>query len=172
MTSYVALLRAVNVGGTGKLPMADLKRIAVELGLEAPRTFIASGNLLFHSDAGEAAVRERLEERLEKHMGKRVPVMVRTGPELAAVVEANPFKDAPGRRLLVIFLAEPPPDDSLALARGQDGERMALGTREIYVDYCGRLLGRSKLKIPAAGKGTARNMNSVVKLAEMAKEAE
>lgn len=172
MTSYVALLRAVNVGGTGKLPMADLKRIAGELGFEAPRTFIASGNLLFRSNADEAEVRERLEDGLEKHMGKRVPVMVRTAAELAAVAMANPFGDAPGRRVLVTFLSKTPPDDSLQHVRGLDGERLALGRREIYVDYCGRLLGRSRLKIPAADKGTARNMNTVAKLAEMAKEAE
>ena len=172
MTSYVALLRAVNVGGTSKLPMAELKALAEEIGLGSPRTFIASGNLVFTSDESEAAVRERLEERLESHMGKRVPVMVRSAAEIAAVAMANPFKDAPGRRVLVTFLAEAPPKDALDGARGLDGERLALGKREIYVDYCGRLLGRSKLKIPAAEAGTARNMNTVTKLAEMAKETE
>jgi uncharacterized protein (DUF1697 family) len=170
MTSYVALLRAVNVGGTSKLPMADLKRIAEELGFGAPRTFIASGNLLFVSDHDEEQVRSRLEASLADHMGKAVPVMVRTAPELAAVAAANPFGDAPGRRVLVTFLHAPPPQDALEHARGLDGERLALGTREIYVDYCGRLLGRSKLRIPAADKGTARNMNTVAKLAEMANE--
>ena len=71
---------------------------------------------------------------------------------------------------MVTFLAEAPPKDALDEARGVDGERMALGRREIYVDYCGRLLGRSKLRIPAAAAGTARNMNTVQKLAEMAAE--
>jgi len=55
MTAYVALLRAVNVGGR-QLKMEDLKRIASEVGLQAPKTFIASGNLLFTSKKGEAAV--------------------------------------------------------------------------------------------------------------------
>ena len=64
MTAYVALLRAVNVGGTGKLPMADLKRIADELGFENAKTYIASGNLLFASKLGEAAVRSKLEAAL------------------------------------------------------------------------------------------------------------
>ena len=74
--------------------------------------------------------------------------------------------------MLATFLAEAPPEDALDQAKNLDGERLALGTREIYVDYCGFLLGRSKLKIPAAEKGTARNMNSVAKLAEMAGEME
>jgi len=168
VTAYVALLRAVNVGGTGKLPMAELKRIAEELGLASPRTFIASGNLLFTSDRGESEVRRMLEKALADHMGKPVAVIVRTAAEMAAVATANPFADAPGRRVLVTFLAEPPPGGALDEARGLDGERLALGVREIYVDYCGPLLGRSKLRIPAGAKGTGRNMNSVAKLAEMA----
>jgi uncharacterized protein (DUF1697 family) len=172
MTQYVALLRAVNVGGTSKLPMADLRRIADEIGFGNPRTLIASGNLVFASADNEAVVRDKLEKRLAEHMGKPVPVMIRTAAEMAAVAAANPFADAPGRRVLVTFLNEPPPADAIDHARGRDGERIALGEREIYVDYCGTLLGRSKLRIPAAEKGTGRNMNTVAKLAEMANEAE
>ena len=78
MTAYVALLRAVNVGGTSKLPMAELKQIAEELGFGCPRTYIASGNLLFTSALGEAQIRDKLEARLALHMGRHVPVMVRT----------------------------------------------------------------------------------------------
>ncbi len=170
MTAFVALLRAVNVGGTSKLPMAELKAIAEELKFGNPRTFIASGNLVFTSNMGEAQVTKALEQAIAAHMGKPVPVMVRTAAEMAAVANANPFKDAPGRRVLVTFLPEAPAKDSLEYAKGHDGERLALGKREIYVDYCGTLLGRSKLRIPAAEKGTGRNMNSVAKLAEMAAE--
>ena len=170
MTAYVALLRAVNVGGTGKLPMSELKRIAEELGLGSPRTFIASGNLVFSSDLSETKVRETLEKALATYMGKPVAVMVRTAAEMGAIVKANPFADAPGKRVLATFLPEAPPKGALDEARGRDGERLALGKREIYVDYCGTLMGQSKLRIPAAAMGTGRNMNSVSKLAEMAKE--
>ncbi len=172
MTAFVALLRAVNVGGTAKLPMAELRAIAEELGFGSPRTFIASGNLVFSSDKSEAQVVDMLEKALAAHMGKHVPVMVRTAAEMAAVANGNPFQDAPGRRVLVTFLTDAPPEDALADAKNVDGERLALGKREIYVDYCGTLLGRSKLRIAAAEKGTARNMNSVAKLAEMAAEVE
>ena len=168
MTGYVALLRAVNVGGTSKLPMGELRSIAEELGLGSPRTFIASGNLVFTSDQRERIIREQLEARISEHMSKPVPVMVRSAEEMVAIAAANPFPDAPGRRVLVTFLAEPPAEGALDEARGRDGERLALGKREIYVDYCGRLLGRSRLRIPAAEKGTARNMNTVRSLVEMA----
>ena len=170
MTAYVALLRAVNVGGTSKLPMAELKALGEDAGLKSVRTFIASGNLLFSSSKSEAELRQLLERRLTDHMGKAVPVLIRTAAELAGVASANPFKDAPGRRVLVTFLAGPPPADALADVRGHDGERLALGKREIYVDYCGVLLGRSRLRIPAAEAGTGRNMNTVAKLAELSKE--
>ena len=170
MTTYIALLRAVNVGGTGKLPMAELKSIAEDLGFGSPRTFIASGNLVFTSGKSEAQVTKALEKKLAEHMGKPVALMVRTAAEMAAVARANPFPDAPGRRVLATFLPEPPPSNALDEARGIDGERLALGKRKIYVDYCGALFGRSKLRIPAAARGTARNMNSVARLAEMAKE--
>ena len=170
MTAYVALLRAVNVGGTSKLPMADLKRIAEGLGFKSARTYIASGNLIFSSDDTEAQVRSRLEAAIASQMAKPVPVMIRTAAEIEAVARDNPFHDAPGRRVLATFLQEPPPQDALDAIRDADGERIALGKREIYIDYCGTLLGRSKLKVPAAAAGTARNMNTVAKLAELAKE--
>jgi uncharacterized protein (DUF1697 family) len=170
VTAYVALLRAVNVGGTGKLPMAELRRIAEDLGFGSPRTFIASGNLLFTSGKTEAAVCKALEQALEKHMGKPVGILVRTAKEMAAVADANPFKDSPPNRVLAIFLADKPRKDALDDVRGRQDERIALGKREIYIDYGERGAGRSKLGIPAAAKGTSRNMNSVAKLAEMAKE--
>ncbi len=98
MTGYVALLRGVNLVGKSTLKMADLKAIAEELGLDRPRTFIASGNLLFASGEPEEKLRRMLEERLQAHMGKDVRVMLRTADEMAAVVRANPFPDAPGNQ--------------------------------------------------------------------------
>ena len=170
MTAYVALLRAVNLMRTSRLAMADLKRIGEELGFGSPRTFIASGNLVFTSDKTEAQVCKALEQALEKHMGKPVGVLVRTAAEMAAVAKANPFKNSPPNRVLALFLPEKPSKDALGDVRGQQEERIALGKREIYIDYGELGAGRSKLKIPAAAAGTARNMNSVAKLAEMAKE--
>ena len=170
MTVYVALLRAVNVGGR-KLVMTDLKAIAEELGFEKARTFIASGNLLFASSKSEAEVSRLLEERLKKHMGAEVPVMVRTASEMAAIAKANRFRREPPSKVAVIFFEEPPPKDSIEQARGIADEELALGRREIYVHYPGGM-GRSKLRLPAMAAGTARNMNSVARLAQLAKEME
>ena len=168
MTAYVALLRGINLGKR-QLRMEDLRRIASGLGLENPRTFIASGNLLFASDQGEAALKSELEEALAKHMGAPVPVMIRTAEEMAEVAAANPFADQPGNRVVAIFLDEAPPSGFAEQAKHVAGERMAPGSREIYVHYPDGQ-GSSKLQIPAAASGTARNMNTVAKLAELAKE--
>jgi uncharacterized protein (DUF1697 family) len=102
-------------------------------------------------------------------MGKPVGVMVRTAKEMAAVAEANPFADEPGNKVVAIFLDEAPPKGAAEQAKNVVDERMALGVREIYVHYPSGQ-GRSKLRIPAAANGTARNMNTVTKLAELAKE--
>jgi uncharacterized protein (DUF1697 family) len=169
MTSYVALLRGINLMGSTTLRMADLKTIAEELGLGRPRTFIASGNLLFTSSKGETAIKSALEAAVGKHMSRDVGVMVRTAKEMAGVVAANPFDDEPGNRVVAIFLDGAPPKDSLESAKNVADERMALGRREIYVHYPGGQ-GKSKLRIPAAASGTARNMNSVKKMAELAEE--
>jgi uncharacterized protein (DUF1697 family) len=168
MTAFVGLLRAVNVGGR-KLVMADLKAVADGLGLGVPKTFIASGNLLFTSSGSEGDVKAPLEAALTKHMGKPVGVMVRTAKEMAVVAEANPFADEPGNKVVAIFLDEAPPKGAAEQAKNVVDERMALGVREIYVHYPSGQ-GRSKLRIPAAANGTARNMNTVTKLAELAKE--
>jgi uncharacterized protein (DUF1697 family) len=170
MTAYVALLRAVNVGGR-KLVMSDLKAIAEKAGLKKAKTFIASGNLLFASDLSESAVTKLLEQGLAGHMSAEVPVLVRTAAEMADVARANPFADRKGSTVAAIFLDKAPPRDAIENARGIDDERMALGAREIYVHYPSGM-ARSKLRIPAAAGGTARNMNTVAKLAEMAKEVE
>ena len=170
MTAYVALLRGLNLLGKTSLKMADLRAIAGELGLESARTFIASGNLLFLSDKPEDDLRKALEQRLRAHMSMEIRVMLRTADEMAAVASANPFDDAPGNNVQAFFLNEPPPKDLLNTLRNQDDERVAAGVREVYVAYGERGIGRTRLRIPAAEAGTARNMNTVRKLAELARE--
>lgn len=167
MTVYVALLRAVNVGGTGKLSMEELKSMCVGAGFTGVRTYIASGNVVFtaRGDAGE--VKSELERRLARYAGKPVMVAVRTAAEMAAIVEAIPFADAAPDRTVAIFLDAPPPADALSRAVGVRDEEMQLGVREIFVHYPSGI-GTSKLRIPAAGLGTARNMNTIAKLATMA----
>lgn len=170
MTAYVALLRGVNVGGR-QLKMADLKAMADKLGYHGARTFIASGNLLFASSASEARVKDQLQAALKDHFGKSVEVMVRTAAELKAVVAANPFADQAGNRVVAIFFDAAQSDEAIDSARNVDDERLALGKREIYVHFPSGQ-GRSKLKLGGKAIGTARNMNTVAKLAELAREME
>jgi len=147
--------------------MADLRRIAGEAGLANPRTFIASGNLLFHSDLPDEEVRHLLEIRLTANVGKPVTLTIRTGQELAALAAANPFADEPGNRVFVTFLEADPSPDAIAQARHRTDEQIAPAPRGLYIHYP-QGAGQTRLVIPAAKDGTARNMNTVAKLAELA----
>ena len=170
MTSYVALLRGVNLVGKSTLKMDDLKAIASELGFGAARTFVASGNLLFTSDMPEERLRAMLEERLQGQMAKDVRVMLRTAREMNAVAASNPFPEVSPKNVQAFFMNEPPPADLLDTVRNQDDERIVAGIREVFVAYGEKGIGRSRLRIPAAEQGTARNMNTVARLAELARE--
>ncbi len=147
--------------------MTDLKSLCEAAGFDKVRTYIASGNVLFESKLSERSVKRETEKRLAAHAGKPIQVMVRTAAEMAAVAAANPFSKAPGNRTIAIFLDDAPPRDALDGVTGRTNEKIALGKREIYILY-GEDMGHSKLKIPAAKNGTARNMNTVAKLAAMA----
>ena len=167
MQKFIALLRAVNVGGTGKLPMADLTAICEAAGFDDVRTYIASGNVILRSALDEAGVKTALEARLKIYAGKAVGVAVRTHDEMAAIAADNPFKHAPGNRVTAIFL------DQLASSVVLDGitgqaehELIELGRREIFVHY-GEGMATTRLRIPGAKNGTARNMNTVAKLAAL-----
>ena len=169
MDAFVALLRAVNVGGTGKLPMTELEAMCEELGFGAVRTYIASGNVVFTSRKSEAAIKAALEKRLHAYAGAPVGVLLRSAAEVAEVLVHNPFPKMAPNRTVAIFLDKAPPADTLAGIRGQKAEEIKLGRREIYVHY-GEGMGTSKLAIPAAKTGTARNMNTIATLAKMAAE--
>lgn len=166
MTGKVALLRGVNVGGN-KLEMALLKSIGEKAGFANVRTYIASGNLVFASGESEAACRERLDKLIESEFGKRLDLVVRGAAEMARIAKSNPFADCPGNRVVAIFVDGPL---SLDGVRHQASERIELGERAIYVHYPDGQAD-TKLVIPAAKHGTARNMNTVAKLAGLAAAA-
>jgi uncharacterized protein (DUF1697 family) len=96
-------------------------------------------------------------------------VLVRTAQEMAEVAAKNPFPKAAPNRTMALFLDRAPPADTLSSVRGQQDEEIRLGRREIYIHY-GDGMAKSKLIIPAAKLGTARNMNTVATLAKMAAE--
>ena len=169
MNTYIALLRAVNVGGTGKLPMAELRAMCEFAGLQDVRTYIASGNVVLRSASTAVQVKATLEAALARYAGKPVGVLVRTGAEMVAVIAANPFPKAAPNRTVVIFFDGAPPADTLETVRHLKEEQIVPGKREIYVHY-GESMADSKLIIPAAKNGTGRNMNTVARLMAMTVE--
>lgn len=169
MKTYVSLLRAVNVGGTGKLPMSELRAMCAAAGFSDIQTYIASGNAVFASPKSAAQVKSALEKQLEDYSGKPVGVIVRSAEEMSEIVNANPFKKSAPKNTYVLFLDKAPVRDALSSVTGLADEQLHLGKREIYIAYPNGM-GRSKLKLPAAKIGTARNLNTVTALAKMASD--
>ena len=167
MAVYVALLRAVNVGGAGKLPMARLLELCADAGFADARTYIASGNVIVRSAGSEPAVRDALAARLQADAGKPVGVLVRSAAELAALVSDNPFADQPGNRVMAVFTDDTLPKHPLDGAAGIGNEEVRLGPRALFVFYPDGM-ARTRLRLPSERNGTMRNMNTVAKLAELA----
>jgi uncharacterized protein (DUF1697 family) len=173
----VAFLRAVNVGGTGKIAMADLKALAADIGLGEPKTLLQSGNLVFDTKGKSPAKLESLlEAAIKKRFGIETTVMVRTGAELKAAIAHNPFpkeaKSDPGF-LHVYFLKSPTSAEQFAALRAaiKGPETVKGGGHEVFVFYPDGA-GHSKLtnvviERHLGARGTARNWNTVNKLTEM-----
>lgn len=169
-STYIALLRAVNVGGTGKLPMKDLVAMCKSLGFAEVQTYIASGNVLFESEKPATTCRALLEAELQAYAGKPVTVFLRTPAEFSAILDANPYADKAPNRTVTIFLDAAPDASVITSAKGRKSEEIALGSQHLYVHY-GEGMADSKLVIPAASNGTARNMNTVAKLLILAEKS-
>ena len=134
MTGYVALLRAVNVGGTGKLPMTVLAEICKATGFSDVQTYIASGNVVFQSNNDEDRVRFALEDRLRVYAGKSMGVVVRTASEITGTLARNPFAGSPANRVMALFVDRPLPGDPLDGATGARNEQSTPGeTRIVYL---------------------------------------
>lgn len=167
LPGYVALLRAVNVRGTGKLPMTVLAQMCEAVGFDKVNTYIASGNVIFQTGGSEDQVRSVMEDQLRTYAGKSVGIIVRTAAEIADTLARNPFVDAPGNRVMTLFVDGALPADPLDGVTGIKNEQVRLGKRELFVLYPDGMAS-SRLRIPSEKHGTARNMNTVTKLAEMA----
>lgn len=166
MTTFVALLRAINVGGTGLLPMKDLSALCVDLGFENVRTYIQSGNVIFDSSLSEADVKTELEWVLEARMDNHVDVLLRSAKELRSILEANPFPNAKPAQVGVMFLHEGDASTVVEWIVPPGGEEVRRSGREVFVHYPNGM-GQSKLKLPPIGPCTTRNLNTVAKLVAM-----
>jgi uncharacterized protein (DUF1697 family) len=168
MRTLIALLRAVNVGGTGKLPMEVLRSMCEQTGCVNVRTYIQSGNAVFDTAMPVSAVRQELAARLQDYCGKPVGVILRDGEQMRSALTRNPFPHADPAKVAVLFLDAAPAPDTVQAARGRTDEEMVAGDLEVFIHYPSGM-GRSKLRLPAASVGTARNLNTVARLAAMAK---
>ncbi len=178
MTTYAALLRGINVGGSRKLPMADLRTLMTGLGYEDVRTYLQSGQAVFASGHGdEESLAAELSSAIEKHFGFDVDVIVRDHAYLKAIADNCPFPAAEleAKQLHVTYYSAPV--DAARFAEIDPAahlpEEFRLGDRALYL-YAPNGLGRSKLaeilSRPRLNKGliaTSRNWNTVVKLVEM-----
>ncbi len=157
--------------------MQQLRDGCTAAGLQAVRTYIATGNILFRSASDAVALQGTLADLLKRHDLDNA-VFLRRPDELGRTISCNPFADATGERpnhILAVFLNEPPSPDGLAALQPHSGpERIAAVGRELFIDYVAGV-GRSKLT-PAlierrlGQPGTARNMNTVNALYELSQE--
>jgi len=174
MTTYIALLRAINLAGVNRVRMPDLLEVVAGLGLKDGRTLLQSGNLLFR---GETRPGAELEQLLETATIKRCAVttdfFVRTSAEWKHAIAANPFPDQaredPGHLLLFCLKAKPPREAVTGLQRAITGrEVVRLEGRHAYIVYPDGV-GRSRLTSTVIEKhlgtrATGRNWNTVLKL--------
>lgn len=177
MNTYIALLRGVNVGGSRKIAMAELRSFAADIGLQEPSTLLQSGNLVFAAEGREPQALERVIEReAVARLGLTTAFFVRTASEWRDVVAGNPFPDealGDPSHLLVLFLRKTPRSSEVhALEQVIQGHEVvrAVG-RQIYAVYPDGI-GRSKLtnaifERTLGSPCTGRNWNTVSKLAGM-----
>ncbi len=180
MTIHIALLRGVNVGGHQPVAMSNLRDLLAELGFADARSLLQSGNLVFRSDARTAAGLERLLElEAEKHLGLQTDFLVRSAKEWKEVVARNPFRKEAERdpsHLVVMFLKSPTnlKDVKAAQTAIPGPEIISADGRQVYIVYPSGI-GRSRLtntflERKLGVRGTARNWNTVMKLAALANE--
>jgi uncharacterized protein (DUF1697 family) len=178
MTTYIALLRGINVGGNKLVSMAELRALAETLGLEEPRTLLQSGNLVFRGKKQAATALERtLERAVAAELGVACDFVVRTAAEWDAIIAANPFPEAATRdpsHLVVMCLKGAPSGAQAAALRAviRGREVGAVDGRQAYLVYPDGI-GTSKLtntviESKLGVRGTARNWNTVLKLKALA----
>jgi len=182
VTTYVALLRAINLGAHNRIAMADLRAMLAKLKLHEPQTLLLSGNVIFKSNATSSSDLEtQLEAASTKHLKVTTDYFVRSAAEWQAIIEANPFpaeaRSDPGHLLMMCLRDAPSPAAVKALQDRIKGREVvkAKGKHAYFVYPDG--IGRSKLTIAVIEKalgtrGTARNWNTVLKLGELASAAE
>jgi uncharacterized protein (DUF1697 family) len=178
MAKQIALLRAVNVGGRGKVAMADLRKAFAELGYEDAKTVLQTGNIVFTAKAGGEKLAAGIEKALAESLGLRTDVLIRSAAEWDTIIAGNPFPDAarddPSHLVVMPLKARPAKAALEALSAAIKGRELVRAEgAQLYITYPDGI-GRSKLTIGLIEKtlgtrGTGRNWNTIVKIAEAAR---
>jgi uncharacterized protein (DUF1697 family) len=182
MPVLISMLRGVNLGPHNRIKMDDLRSLYDSLGLEDPRTYVQSGNVIFRTkETNFVQLSKKIQDAIEKKCKCRPDVILRTVGEMRKAIAATPFADRPHLepgKILVTFLAALPSREAQAnLAKFEEyPEELHLKGRELYI-YFPNGAGKSKLPWSSVEKlfkvtGTARNWNSVTKMLAMAEEME
>lgn len=180
MPVLISMLRGVNLGSHHRIKMEDLRALYESLHLEGPRTYVQSGNVIFRTKEKNAAkLAEKIQASIEREFGFRPEVILRTLDELKQSLAANPFlnrRDIEPSKLLITFLAAEPAAEAQATIRDLKvrREELHLIGRELYI-YFPDGIGKSKVPWSSVEKllnvtGTARNLNSVTKMLEIAEQ--
>ncbi len=166
--THVFLFRAVNVGGTAKLPMAELRALATELGATEVQTYIASGNLIAAPPGDPAAFAVRLEAEVEARFGFRREVIVRDAAALRAARDAHPFSIVDPRFSYLVPLTNAPADPTAAADVPSGDDQWALVGSDLHVRYAhgagSAELDLARLLRTLGVVGTARNLRTVDEL--------
>jgi uncharacterized protein (DUF1697 family) len=172
VTTYVALLRGINLGPTNKISMPALRAMTEELGYGDVATYINSGNLILTTTKQAAAVERELAKAIADTFGFKIDVTVRTDAQLAKVLANNPYPDGNPSQVTVAFLAKAPGPQAKkqVAAVAAEHEPFVFGHRCVYVNYS-RGLANSKLAAQFSSiigvSSTVRNIRTVAKLVEM-----
>jgi uncharacterized protein (DUF1697 family) len=172
---WVAFLRAVNLGGRNKVPMAELRALLEDAGYDGVRTYIASGNVLLEGPAKRAALASTVERLVANGFGVTTTAILRKPRELARIVEAHPFGDASETH--VVFLAARPTKAAAARldAVDSDADSAVVAGSDLYLrlprGVQGSRLSAARLESLLGVPATMRNWRTVVALAELAAEA-
>jgi uncharacterized protein (DUF1697 family) len=171
---YAALLRGINVGGRQKVPMSDLRELLESLGLTEVSTYLQSGNAVFSApEQPHAELAGTIRAAVAERTGISCAVLIRTGAELAGVVDRTPLA-APQTpsRYFVAYLSDEP-DEARAeavLMQSFDPDQIWISGREAYL-WCPSMpdskLTNAFLERQLGVTATARNWNTVLKLAEL-----
>jgi uncharacterized protein (DUF1697 family) len=176
-TLHIALLRAINVGGRNLVAMTDLRQLFTDLGFRGARTLLQSGNVMFESSQkADAQLERQLEKEIAERLGVAADFIVRSANEWKHIVAGNPFpkqaKEDPGHLLVSFLKSAPSLEDVRSLESAIKGPEIIRGDgKQLYIVYPDGV-GRSKLTATLIERkletrGTARNWNTVLKLAAM-----